>query len=399
MANKDTTDALRLVGRQPISIEDFQEISARAAAVVDRVRGAMLAPYGKKAPPTFQSAQLAALTGLDIKQIDYRAKKGGLPAGTIPPKSGRRVFTLAEARQWCQALRKPKLKPAGAEAVTLVVANFKGGVTKTSTAVALAQGLALRGHRVKLIDADAQASATALFGLVPDVDIEEEKTLLPLCRGDQDSIEYAIRSTYWDGLDLVPACAGLFGAEFELPARQMNARGDKNFEFWNVLHNGIDQARLVYDVIIIDTPPALSYLTVNAIMAADGVLMPLPPSALDFLSSTQFWGLVSSLTEGLKKHGAKKEFDFIDIILSKVDQDDAAAPVVREWIAGAYGEKVVSVEIPKTSTAGSASAEFGTVYDQHRKVATKAYDRLVELVEEQIGAAWLRQLARAGEQQ
>lgn len=396
MLNKDSSEALRLVGRQPISIDDFQEISARAGAVVERVREAMLAPYGKKAAPTFSSATVSALTGLDIKQVDYRTKKGDLPAGSIPPTTRRRVFSLPEVRQWCKAIRGPKLKPVGGEAVTLVVANFKGGVTKTSTAMALAQGLALRGHRALLIDADAQASATSLFGLVPEVDIEDKETLLPLCRGDQESIEYAIRQTYWDGLDLVPACAGLFGAEFELPARQMNSRRDQAFEFWNVLHNGIDQARLDYDVIIIDTPPALSYLTINALMAADGVLMPLPPSALDFLSSTQFWGLVSSLTEGLKRHGARKEFDFIDVVLSKVDPDDASAPVVREWIAGAYGEKVVSVEIPKTSTAGSASAEFGTVYDQHRKVATKAYDRLVELVEEQIGAAWLRQIARAG---
>ncbi|NJN00327.1 MAG: hypothetical protein HC793_01230 [Aquincola sp.] len=129
------------------------------------------------------------------------------------------------------------------------------------------------------------------------------------------------------------------------------------------------------------------------------MIMPLPPSALDFLSSTQFWGLVSSLTEGLKKHGATKEFDFIDVVLAKVDPDDAAAPEVRRWIAGAYGDKVVSVSIPKTSTAGSASAEFGTVYDQHRKAATQAYDNLVDLVEEQIGAAWLRQLTRFAEVQ
>jgi chromosome partitioning protein len=188
----------------------------------------------------------------------------------------------------------------------------------------------------------------------------------------------------------LPGVSGLFSAEFDLPARQMSTR---NFEFWNVLHNGIDNARLNYDVIIIDTPPALSYITINALMAADGIVMPLPPNALDFLSSSQFWGLVSVLTQGLQKHGATKQYDFIDVVLSKVDPDDAATPVVREWITAAYGEKVVSAEIPWTGTAGSASAEFGTVYDQPRKRATQAYDRLVELVEEQIGAAWMRQLA------
>jgi chromosome partitioning protein len=167
----------------------------------------------------------------------------------------------------------------------------------------------------------------------------------------------------------------------------------RDFEFWNVLHNGIDNARLKYDVIIIDTPPSLSYLTINALMASDGIIMPLPPSALDFLSSTQFWGLVSVLTDGLQKHGANKEFDFVDIVFSKVDGDDSRSPTVKSWIQAAYGEKVVPLEIPKTATAGSASAEFGTVYDQSQKVVTQAYDRLVEHIEEQIGTAWMRQVA------
>jgi chromosome partitioning protein len=130
-------------------------------------------------------------------------------------------------------------------------------------------------------------------------------------------------------------------------------------------------------------------------MAADGIVMPLPPNALDFISSSQFWGLVGVLTQGLKKHGAQKHFEFIDVVLSKVDPDDAATSVVRKWITAAYGDKCVGVEIPKTSTAGSASAEFGTVYDQPRKRATQAYDRMVELVEDQIGFAWSRQMAAA----
>jgi chromosome partitioning protein len=389
-------DVLRLTGRQPISIETFAEISTRCGKVVDRVRNAMLAPQAVKKSPVFQTAQMASVTGLDSKQVDYRAKRGDLPPGQMTVPGHRRVFSLKDMRAWSSDLRKAKLRPEGAEALTIVAANFKGGVTKTTTAVTIAQGLSMRGHKVLFIDADPQGSATTLFGILPDVEIDEDNTILPLCRGDQDSIEYAIRSTYWDGIDLVPAVSGLFSAEFDLPARQMSTR---NFEFWNVLHNGIDNARLNYDVIIIDTPPALSYITINALMAADGIVMPLPPNALDFLSSSQFWGLVSVLTQGLQKHGAAKQYDFINVVLSKVDPDDAATPVVREWITAAYGEKVVSAEIPWTGTAGSASAEFGTVYDQPRKRATQAYDRLVELVEEQIGAAWMRQLAaQTGEQ-
>ena len=374
---------------EKIEISAFDDLHTRCGKVIARVRERMLAPLSRKVGPKLSSAQLANLIGIDVKQIDYRAKKGDLPAGEM--SSGRRrFFSVADVRNWARVLRRKHLRPESAEAVTLCIANFKGGVSKTTTAVTLAQGLALRGHRVLLIDADPQGSATALFGILPELEIEDGQTIAPLCRGDEMSIEYAIRQTYFDGVDLVPAVSDLFSAEFDLPSRQMSVKG---FEFWNVLHQGIENARLEYDVIVIDTPPALSYITINALMACDGIVMPLPPNALDFLSSSQFWGLVSSLTNQLQQHGTRKSFDFIDVILAKVDPDDTATPVVRDWIKGAYADKVLGIEIPLTASAGSAAAQFGTVYDQPRRKATQAYDRFVELLEDQINVAWQRQIA------
>lgn len=384
-------EALRLaeLGHQPISLKSFTELSDRCDTVVERVRAVMLAPESRKKAPTFGTSQMTALHGLDTKQVQYRAKRGDLPSGHLVNR--RLVFSLSDVRTWSKELRKNKMRPEGAEAITIVTANFKGGVTKTTTAVAMAQGLSLRGKRVLVLDLDPQASATTLLGFAPQIEIEEGDTVLPLCKGEQESIEHAIRPTYWEGVDLVPAMADLFAAEFQLPARQLRVR---NFQFWNVLNSGIDNARFEYDVIIIDTPPSLSYLTINALMAADGLVMPLPPSALDFLSSSQFWGLVASLTQGLETHGASKTFDFVNILLSKVDPDDTAAPIVRNWITAAYGEKVLPVEIPLTASAGSAAVEFGTVYDQARKPATAAYDKLVDLIEDQVVAAWARQVAK-----
>ena len=95
MAQTPVQNKLRLEGRQPISIEAFGEISSRAGRVVDRVRQAMLAPTASKQPPVLQSTQLATLTGLDLRQVDYRAKRGDLPSGTMVSK--RRQFTLHEA--------------------------------------------------------------------------------------------------------------------------------------------------------------------------------------------------------------------------------------------------------------------------------------------------------------
>ena len=388
-------------GRERVQLSDIGAQSERAQKVLAKVRKTVLAPQAAKNAPRFSSAQMAALVGLDTRQVDYRAKKEGstLPSGTMNASGSRREFLLSEARQWTREIRADRLRPEGAEAIVIAVANFKGGVTKTTTAVTLAQGLSLRGHKVLAIDCDPQGSLTTLFGILPDTEVEGDQTILPLCTGDEQSIEYAIRPTYWDGIDLVPATAQLFAAEFSLPSRQ---KTEEDFQFWNVLHYGIEQARQDYDVIIIDTPPALSYVTINAMMAADGLITPLPPNALDFASSVQFWGLFYDLTHQLSDHGKRpKTYEFVNVLLAKVDTSDVATNVVREWITAAYGPKVLPIEIPKTATAATASAEFGSIYDlkpgsassRTIKRAVDAYEQFVEAIELQVLGAWMRQIA------
>lgn len=380
-----------------VSLEDLITSSNRVSAVIESVRSTMLAPDARKRAPTFTTSQVAAVCGLEKAAIDYRIKKGDLPTGQMDD-GRRRKFSLADTRIWAQAYRSKSLRPNKAEAITIAVANFKGGVTKTTTAVTLAQGLSLRGHNVLVIDTDPQGSMTTLFGLLPDVDVPDEKTILGLCYGSELAVDYAISPTYWSGIDIVPANLALYSAEFALPSRQ---KTEPNFEFWNVLNNGIDVARTNYDVIILDTSPSLSYLTINALLASDGLIMPLPPSTLDFTSSGQFWNLFNDLAANLlTNRGKSKSFDFVDVLLARVDSNDSSSSVVREWITAAYANMVLPVEIPKTSLTASASAEFGTVYDTEPssinsrtyRRAYDAYERVVELVEGQIQTAWKRQI-------
>ena len=379
-----------------ITIQDIVDQAARATDIVSQVRGRMLAPNARKIPPVFNASQLAALCEVDKSQITYRTSKGDLPAGTVNATGSRREFSLPEAREWVRSYRGNALRPASARAMTVAIGNFKGGVSKTTTAMTLAQGLSLRGHKVLVIDTDPQGSLTTLFGILPDTEVEEDSTITALATGDQSSIEYAIRTTYWDGIDLVPASSSLFNVEFILPSRQMK---EPDFEFWNVLNDALEQARSNYDVIIIDTPPALSYGTVNAFMAADGLIVPTPPNALDFASSAQFWTLFSDLASNLSAEtNTEKSFEFIHVLLSRVDPADAAAGVVREWISATYAEKVLPVEIPKTAVTAASSAEFGTVYDISRydgnaktyRRAREAYDRVTEIVEQSIVAFWAK---------
>lgn len=379
-----------------IGLEAITEMESRLNAVLIKVRSAMLAPTEKKTAPSFNTAQLAVLVGLDKSKVSYRLKKGDLPSGSLSASGAKREWTLPEVRIWTRSLRNEHLKPPHAAAATICVANFKGGVAKTTSAATLAQGLSLRGHKILVVDTDPQGSLSELFGIQP-TDVQIDETVLPLYQGAEESLEYAVRPTYWDGVDIVASSPIVYDAEFALPVRGMQ---DPAFEFWSVLDYGLDPLRDKYDVIVIDTPPSLSYSTINALMAADGLVIPIPPNTLDFASSKQFWRLYLDFAGPIKKaSGMDKHFNFINVLMTRVDNQDAMSGEVRRWIMSAYGDSVLPIEIPKTSIASTASAEFGTAYDvsdtlmgsRTWKRAHDAYERFVELMEEQVIGIWADQ--------
>ena len=384
-----------------VSIEELTALAERASGVVAELRKRMLLPEAKKSPPSITSERLQALCGITKSQMQTRVGKGVLPPGHVPVNGGRREFTLAEAQEWTRAHRPDSLRPNGARAVTITVGFFKGGTGKSSTSMTLAQGLSLKSHRVLLVDLDPQGTLTTLNGILPDTDVDEGDTLSNLFFGEAADVRYAIRPTYWHGIDLIPASPALFSAEFALPARQTR---DRSFAFWNALNEGLEAVRDHYDVVIIDTPPSLSYMTINAFFAADGVLVPMTPSMLDVSSSAQFWNLFSDLAGSISRsEKIAKAYDFVHVLMNRVDSQDSATRAVREVIATIYGAKVLPIEIPKTAVASATAVEFATVYDLSRYEgshktyarARDAYDQLVELMELSINQVWARQLANA----
>ena len=388
---------------QSIGPDELGEIALTSSTMVNAVRQHMFSPTDRKTAPSMTVTEICNLVDIPKTKFNYYLKKNpDMPQGTM--RSNRLEFTAEEAQKWVHKLTPHKHRDKNIKCpATICVGNFKGGVTTTTTVWTLAQGLALRGYKILVVDLDPQGSATSLYGIVPDLDVAEGDTTLPLYQGLQNSIEYAVRSTYWPGIDLVPASPELHNAEFILPSRQILEEG---FEFWRVLDQGLDEVRDKYDVILIDTPPSLSYTTVNAMMAADGLIMPMPPSPLDFASSAQFWSLCNDVFKTLTgKDKIQKRFYFIDVVLTRVDNRVGVSGLVRDWIVRSYGSKVLSTEIPRTVMADTAAAAFGTVYDVHSsdgtsgktlKRARDAYERLVEQVEMQIQGVWAGIKIKAG---
>ena len=213
-------------------------------------------------------------------------------------------------------------------------------------------------------------------------------TYPPLSEAPKD-VRYAIQSTYWDGLDIIPAAPHLFNAEIFLPIHSR----DPDIAWWDILNKAIDPLRDDYDVILFDTAPALSYLAVNAVIASDGLLMPIPPDNLDYASSVAFWNLLSETLTALKNNrGYGKDFAFMRVLLSRVDSTSIAATVVKDWIIRTYGRYVLTVEIPKSQVTSVGAVQFGTVHDIGRyegaaKTYAKirdAYDKFVEMIDQSI---------------
>ena len=387
-----------IVVKPKVSQQDLLAAGARISNLLQQYQEMLLQPDAIKIAPSFTTSQVVELSGISVANANYKMTKKELPVGTLTGLNKTRYFTVAETQQWVRHHKPERLRPASCYAITIAIANFKGGVAKSTTTMTLAQGLSLRGHKVLVIDCDAQGSLTSLHGLLPSIGIDDEQTLRPLFSGETDSVKGAIQKTYWPGIDLIAANLSLYSAELELPTNQL--KGMAGYEFWSVLNKGLDFVREDYDVILIDTAPALSYVTINALVAANGIIIPMPPDMLTFTSSAGFVDLFNDLLDGFyTKNGKSKEYSFIDVLLTKVEADDRNTATIREWVKSVFGNMLMPIEIPKTAVATNSSSELGTIYDMKKgsidsrtyKRAHHAYEEFARQVENQLIAIWATQ--------
>ncbi|BDB30446.1 MULTISPECIES: ParA family protein [Cupriavidus] len=359
---------------QPMPIDPtvtLAEISDFADVVTDyavELRDQILAPRPRKTAPMFSTSEIAELCGLSRQQVLHMAKNsdGVLPEGQTVGRG--RTFTLAEARNWVQQVsdiyQTPLVAgPSDFEGKIIITSQLKGGSAKTTTTMCLAQGLSLRGRKVLVVDLDPQASLSELCGLYAEKEVFADDSILPFIYNQdvEGGLEAKLQSTYWDGLDVIPAHTELVGAEYHLPAMQMKVPG---FKFWQVLRDGLQPLRKKYDYIILDTSPSLSYLNLNALMAADAMVMPMVPENLDFFSSLSFWRLFSDVAKSFMRFEADKKYDFVSVLLTRVNYGPtSAAPVVRTWAQGAYRHWLAPFEVPASSVMSSGALAFTTVFD------------------------------------
>ena len=252
----------------------------------------------------------------------------------------------------------------------IALVNNKGGVAKTTSAVALAAGLAAEGKRVLLVDLDAQGSASLSLGL-------DRAQLVPGTAEvilDGKPIRAAIRPTAVAGLDVLPGSMALVSADLVLAEVQGREA---------VLKAVLHPVRADYGVIILDCPPSLGLLVVNALVAADFYLVPLSPDYLALEGLVNLLSAVDRIREGIGQVA-----DLLGILLTMVDHRLNVSGEISQMIRRHYGRTVFRTEVPVNVKLKEAPSFGKVIFDYDRGAAgADAYRDLVKEVLHRIGRA------------
>ena len=218
------TDTTQRTGKKVRSLTRLVEADAELlGAQLKELRARAFPPSAEKRLRKFSSVEAASLIGVTDAYIRHLSLAGEAPDGEKTAR-GRRMFTLEQVHEFRRLLAKtkPNYSPTrrpGDHMQVIAVTNFKGGSGKTTTAAHVAQYFAMRGYRTLAVDLDPQASLSALFGLQPEFDLQENDTLYGAIRYDDKrrTLSEIIRKTYFTGLYIVPGNLELQEFEHDTP--------------------------------------------------------------------------------------------------------------------------------------------------------------------------------------
>ncbi|MBW9064808.1 plasmid partitioning protein RepA [Rhizobium herbae] len=308
--------------------------------------------------------------------------------GPEPLANGRRMYSVQDIENLRRTLDEGGKGPRkyirhrrdGEKLQVVSVMNFKGGSGKTTTSAHLAQFLALRGYRVLAVDLDPQASLSALFGHQPELDVGENETIYGAIRYDEArrDITEIVRATYTPNLHIIPGNLELMEFEHETP-KALAARQSTDSMFFARIGECLAEIESAYDIVVVDCPPQLGFLTLSALCAATAVLITVHPQMLDVMSMSQFLHMTGDLLRVVENAGGTMDYDWMRYLVTRFEPNDGPQSQMSGFMKSIFGNRLLENAMVKSTAISDAGLTKQTLYEVDRSQFTRGtYDRALD---------------------
>lgn len=373
------------------------------------IRERMYPPEAQKALRLFMTHEVSKLTSIPEPTLRLLSKQG---RGPIPDRldNNYRVYTLEQVNELRELMAAEKPSEAlryrprrrGMEHLQIIsIANFKGGSAKTTTAAHLSHFLALNGYRVLAIDLDPQASLSSMFGCQPEMEVAENETIFAALRydGGRRPIRDIIRKTYFTGIDLIPGNIEVMEYEHDTPRFLATKATPEGSLFFERLRLAIEEIEDDYDIVILDTPPSLGFLTLGAFYAATGLIVTVHPAMLDVMSMSQFLLMLNDVIATIRREGVYLRQDFFHYLITRHDPNDQPQAQIVSMLRHLFASDVLAPTAIESTAIESAGLAKRTLYElepgnvgrdtfrRAKESIDAVNDRILELIRQSWGRA------------
>lgn len=354
------------------------DISERLNAAIREHLLAAFAPDNTKTLREFSAPEVAELLNVSGQFMRKVHADGVLPEPAIN-RGGRRYYSGQEILQAREILERTSRKkghylPRRMEGEKLQVwqlMNFKGGSSKSTTTIHLAHYLALQGYRVLVVDLDPQGSLTSMCGISPEIEFDGLTIYDAIKYENPSPMADVIVQTYFPGLAIAPSRLVL--SEFETESA-VHSNPERPFYFR--IRDALAQVETDYDLVLMDSPPQLGFLTISGMAAATSIIVPMTPSMLDVSSTAQFLELAGAYMGVIEDAGAALDYDHFKLLITRDEPTDIPSQQITSFMRALFQDRVMSATALKSTAISDATMLKQSLYEVVRSDMTRAtYDR------------------------